>query len=165
MVQDSVEHCRREHTFANDKHAHPGDTRSHPGPLDHRPTADHSRSRVKAGQLGALREPSAHLRSLLHGLAEPLPVFVILEIRKRWALLGEPSPAHQRLESPSLSVDRPRFLVSNREPAEYAAAAAARVGEPRPSGGRPIEHLDLEIVGIPGSLVISSHSDSTLPAD
>ena len=50
MVQDSVEHCRREHTFANDKHAHPGDTRSHPGPLDHRPTADHSRSRVKAGQ-------------------------------------------------------------------------------------------------------------------
>jgi hypothetical protein len=123
------------------------------------------RSQPLGHKVGAPREPSAHLRSLLHGLAEPLPVFIILDIRKRWALLGEPSLAHQRLESPSLSVDRPRFLVSNREPAKYAAAAAARVGEPRSSGGRPIEHLDLEIVGTPGSLDINLHSDLTLPAD
>ena len=118
------------------------------------------------GTMSVLREsPSGHLRSLLQGLAEPLPVFVILDVSKRWALLGEPSPAHQRLESPSLFVDRPCFLVGDRKPAEYPAAAAARVGEPRPSGGRPIEHLDLEIVGIPRSLVINLHSDLTLPAD
>ena len=78
-----------------------------------------------------LREsPSGDLRSLLHGLAEPLSIFVVVDARKRRALFGEPSAAHHRLESPSLSVDRPRFLVGNREPAEYAAAAAARVGEP-----------------------------------
>jgi len=118
------------------------------------------------GTMSVLREsPSGHLRSLLHGFAEPLSIFVVVDARKRRALLGEPSPAHHRLESTSLSVDRPRFLVGNREPAECTAAAAARVGEPRPSTGRPIEHLDLEVVRIPGKLVVHLHSDLPLPAD
>jgi len=117
------------------------------------------------GTMSVLREsPSGHLRSLLHGFAEPLSIFVVVDARKRRALLGEPSPAHHRLESPSLFVDSPCFLVGDRKPAEYAAAAAARVGEPRPSGGRPVDHLDLEIVGIPGSLFVHLHSDFPLRA-
>src|SRR5215470_9248088 len=59
---------------------------------------------------------------------------------------------------------QPMFLGWRSKPAEYTAAAAARVGEPRPSGGRPVEHLDLEIVGIPGSLFVHLHSDLPLRA-
>jgi hypothetical protein len=82
-------------------------------------------------------------------IAQPLAVFLVANGEDSRATLRQPSGAHRSFKRPTLAIDRPSPVIDGGEMAEVASAKAAAESQPRTSGGRPIKHLNFEIVCFP----------------
>ncbi len=67
-------------------------------------------------------------------------------------MFRKPAIADRVFQRPSVAIHGPCALIENCKMAKSAAAVAAGVGQTGAASSGPIEHLYLEIMGIPGSL-------------
>jgi len=90
-------------------------------------------------------------RSILlrHHITQPLAVFLVANGEDSRATFRQPSGAYRGFERPTLAVYGPSPVIDGGEMTEVASAKAAAESQPRTSGGRPIEHLNFEIVCFP----------------
>jgi hypothetical protein len=123
-----------------------------------------ARRRAGTDAAGFARPTAAKDERLLlrRGFSQPLAVLVISRDTETRTGFRQPSVAHCAFERPGIAINRPGVLAENAEAAKPSAAQAACICKPRTSSCRPIQHLDLEIVRVPGSPSNTLHQKFSL---
>lgn len=89
---------------------------------------------------------------LMQRLAQAHAVRFVARHQAARAGLRQPAIADCALKRAALAVNRPRSLALYGKMTEFAATETARIAQARPARRRPIEHLDLEVMGMPRGL-------------
>jgi hypothetical protein len=98
---------------------------------------------------------------LLHaGFTQTFPVLVVGCLVDTRARFRQPPVSHGIFERSCLSIHGPCPTGRDGEAAEPTAAQSAGEREPRASNGRPVQHLNFEIVRLPRRLLNTSHQHS-----